>query len=182
MTGWCAACGFRCSNDYVDIYTQLSRPDEPLLEAALHGRYCGYTADELPHLLVSMHELLVLILYTDGRSNDDGFLARYQFIDAGEQSDTPLRPPPLPGAATTWHTARLPSASGDDVLSSLAVYSRLIYSFSYVNGAVVPNFKFPSIHYSLLKRYNNVCLPDFSSVAYSKNCRLVLLVKSFFVM
>ena len=117
MTGWCAACGFRCSNDYVDIYTQLSRPDEPLLEAALHGRYCGYTADELPHLLVSMHELLVLILYTDGRSNDDGFLARYQFIDAGEQSDTPLRPPPLPGAATTWHTARLPSASGDDVLT-----------------------------------------------------------------
>ena len=172
----------------MDIYTQLSRPDEPLLEAALHGRYCGYTADELPHLLVSMHELLVLILYTDGRSNDDGFLARYQFIDAGEQSATPLRPPPLLGAATT----RLLSASGDDVLTEcewrrrpfvpLAVYSRLIYSFSYVNGAVVPNFKFPSIHYSLLERYNNVCLPDFSSVAYSKNCRLVLLVKSFFVM
>ena len=102
------------------------------------------------------------------------------------------RPVALPGYRVRVATTCLPSASGDDVLTEcewrrrpfvpLAVYSRLIYSFSYVNGAAVPKFKFPSIHYSLLKRYSNVCLPDFSSVAYSKNCRLVLLVKSFFVM
>ena len=75
---------YRCSNDYVDIYTQLRNPDDSLLEAELHGRYCGYSVDDLPHLLISMYELLILILYTDGSSNDAGFLARYSFIDACE--------------------------------------------------------------------------------------------------
>ena len=53
-----------------------------MLDATLHGRYCGASLDEVPHMFVSLHQVLVIILYTDSSLTDSGFNATFNFIDA----------------------------------------------------------------------------------------------------
>ena len=72
---------FRCSHDYVDIFTQVRDPYQNLLDVPLHGRYCGSNPEQLPHLLISMHNVLILGFYSDGKDGDTGFRANYSFID-----------------------------------------------------------------------------------------------------
>ena len=72
----------RCLHDYVDVYTQVRYPEEDLLDVPLHGRYCGNDLDILPHLLISMGQLLVVGFYTDDGKSEKGFNAEYSFIDA----------------------------------------------------------------------------------------------------
>ena len=63
--------------------------EDDLLELPLHGRYCGHNLDDLPHLLVSMYNILIIGFYTDENSDKDtyidrGFLGKYNFMDACE--------------------------------------------------------------------------------------------------
>ncbi|KAI0208229.1 hypothetical protein LSAT2_007101 [Lamellibrachia satsuma] len=71
-----------CDNDYVDIYIDLKAVTTDLLDQTLHGRYCGNDLGTLPHLLISLHNELIVGFYTDDKRNAKGFLAEYKFIDA----------------------------------------------------------------------------------------------------
>ncbi|ELU17589.1 hypothetical protein CAPTEDRAFT_178835 [Capitella teleta] len=73
----------RCSHDFVDVFTRVRDPYESLLDVPLHGRYCGSEPEELPHLLVSMHNNFILGFYSDAKDVDYGFSANYSFIDDG---------------------------------------------------------------------------------------------------
>ena len=79
---------FRCYHDYVDVFTQMRNLDDDPLEVPLHGRYCGSMPEQLPHLLISMHNIFILGFYTDDEESDKGFLANYSFIDDCEYTYT----------------------------------------------------------------------------------------------
>ena len=66
------------------MYTELSTPDDSVLEGKLHGRYCGTSIDDVPHMFVSVRQVLVVILYTDSSLTYSGFNATFNFIDACE--------------------------------------------------------------------------------------------------
>lgn len=75
---------YSCTDDYIDIYTQIEHPDHDILELPLQGRYCGNDITELPHLLMSKNRTIIITF----DSNDDGISARgfagtYEFINSG---------------------------------------------------------------------------------------------------
>ena len=74
----------RCLHDYLDIYTQVYDEQEDVLDIPLHGRYCGNDMENLPSLLISMGNLLILGFYTNENKNEKGFQGYYEFIDGGE--------------------------------------------------------------------------------------------------
>ena len=66
----------------MDIYIDLKAVTTDLLDQTLHGRYCGNDLGTLPHLLISLHNELIVGFYTDDENRAKGFLAEYKFIDA----------------------------------------------------------------------------------------------------
>ena len=66
------------------MYTQVHSDDENLLDVPLHGRYCGNNLEDLPHLLISMYQVLIIGFYTDDEDQEAGFQGTYDFIDACE--------------------------------------------------------------------------------------------------
>lgn len=71
-----------CRYDYIDIYIQLKNLEESLLEAPVLGRFCGDSLDNLPRLIISTHNIIVLIFLSDETKNDAGFEGTFAFIDA----------------------------------------------------------------------------------------------------
>jgi len=71
-----------CDDDYVDLYIDLKPVTTDLLDQSLHGRYCGSDLSTLPHLLISLHNELIVGFSTDERLTAKGFLAEYRFINA----------------------------------------------------------------------------------------------------
>ena len=59
-------------------------PQQELLDVPLHGRYCGNDLDVLPHLIISMYNVLVAGFYTDDEREEKGFKAEYAFIDGSK--------------------------------------------------------------------------------------------------
>ena len=76
--GYCCS----CDEDYVDIFIEMTDVDADLLDQLLHGRYCGNDLSTLPHLLISMHNVLIVGFDTDERVTREGFYVEYEFIDA----------------------------------------------------------------------------------------------------
>lgn len=70
-----------CENDYVDVYAQLQNENEDLLEAKLTGRFCGDEMKNLPKLVVSTNNCLVLSFFTNDVKADRGFKGSYEFFD-----------------------------------------------------------------------------------------------------
>jgi len=66
------------------VYTQVREPVEDLIDAQLHGRYCGSGTDLLPRILISMHNVFVVGFYSDHQKEERGFRAEFQFIDGCE--------------------------------------------------------------------------------------------------
>ena len=79
-TIWTCIC-CRCENDYVDVYAQLQHEDEDLLEAELTERFCGESMDNLPKLIVSTNNLLVLSFFTNSHKGNRGFQGSFEFFD-----------------------------------------------------------------------------------------------------
>ena len=71
----------RCENDYVDVYAQLQHEDEDLLDAELTERFCGESMDNLPNLIVSTNNLLVLSFFTNSHKGNRGFQGSFEFFD-----------------------------------------------------------------------------------------------------
>ncbi|XP_074663096.1 cubilin-like [Tubulanus polymorphus] len=69
----------RCEDDYIDVYTQASRPDQNILDMPLQGRYCGDDLENLPSLFVSEKQTLLIGFYTDKEDTDKGFRGNYAF-------------------------------------------------------------------------------------------------------
>ncbi|KAL8575289.1 hypothetical protein ACOMHN_001834 [Nucella lapillus] len=71
-----------CENDFVDVYAELQREDQDLLDAKLTGRFCGVgDANNLPHLIQSTHHLLYLSFYSNKFKISEGFFGTYQFLE-----------------------------------------------------------------------------------------------------
>ena len=69
-----------CQHEYLDVFSELRRPDEDLLETPFGGRFCGMIA---PRARISLYNSLVLSFYTDQTETDgDLFYGTYQFINA----------------------------------------------------------------------------------------------------
>ena len=77
---------FSCRYDYIDIYVQLKNLEENLLEAPVLGRFCGDSLDNLPRLIISTHNIIVIIFLSDQTKNDAGFEGTFAFIDACKYS------------------------------------------------------------------------------------------------
>jgi len=73
----------RCLHDYLDIYTQIWTRNESLLLSPLHGRYCGKDISNLPSLIRSMGNILVVGFYTNAEISGDGFKLNYTFVSDG---------------------------------------------------------------------------------------------------
>ncbi|XP_045197836.2 cubilin-like isoform X2 [Mercenaria mercenaria] len=72
-----------CRNDYIDVYIQLTSPNDALLDAELLGRFCGDDMQEdLPQLIISTNNVIVIIFFSDGTKTDEGFQGYFEFIDA----------------------------------------------------------------------------------------------------
>ncbi|KAL4233470.1 hypothetical protein ACF0H5_008151 [Mactra antiquata] len=72
-----------CRNDYIDVYVQLTNVNDPLLDAELLGRFCGDDMQEdLPRLLISTHNVIIIIFFSDDSKSDAGFVGSFSFIDA----------------------------------------------------------------------------------------------------
>ncbi|XP_014770360.1 tolloid-like protein 2 isoform X3 [Octopus bimaculoides] len=70
-----------CSHDYLDIYAELQSDSDSLLDASLTGRFCGDVLKNLPRLVISSRNVLMLGFYTDDYKADKGFSVSYEFID-----------------------------------------------------------------------------------------------------
>ncbi|XP_070189345.1 cubilin-like isoform X3 [Littorina saxatilis] len=70
-----------CENDFVDVYAQLQDEHEDLLDADLTGRFCGESMDNLPQLIVSTSNLLVLSFFTNDAKTNRGFQGSFEFFD-----------------------------------------------------------------------------------------------------
>ncbi|XP_065313888.1 tolloid-like protein 2 isoform X2 [Gordionus sp. m RMFG-2023] len=68
-----------CLHGYIDVYLQLENTDAELIDQYLDRRLCGM---ELPSDKISLHNIIVLGLYSDTHATEKGFLAHYEFIDA----------------------------------------------------------------------------------------------------
>ena len=73
---------YSCKYDYIDVYVQLSSLDESLLEAPVLGRFCGDSLHNLPKLIISTHNIIVIVFFSDNEKNDAGFEGAFAFIDA----------------------------------------------------------------------------------------------------
>ncbi|XP_055954613.1 dorsal-ventral patterning tolloid-like protein 1 isoform X2 [Patella vulgata] len=94
-----------CDHDYLDIFSQLKSHDEDLLEAELTGRFCGEATDNLPKLVVSGNNVLVLSFFTDSTKNYAGFCGNYEFFDAS-MYDIGTKAPPMACGYTIRSEAR----------------------------------------------------------------------------
>ncbi|XP_060597255.1 cubilin-like isoform X3 [Ruditapes philippinarum] len=75
-----------CRHDYIDLYIQLTSPNDALLDAELLGRFCGDDMQEdLPQQVISTNNVIVLIFFSDDSKTYEGFQGHYEFIDAGQQ-------------------------------------------------------------------------------------------------
>lgn len=70
-----------CNHDYLDIYAELQSDSDSLLDASLTGRFCGDLLTNLPRLVISSRNVLMLAFYTDDYKADKGFSVSYEFID-----------------------------------------------------------------------------------------------------
>ena len=59
----------------------MKNRDDDLLELPLHGRYCGSDMENIPKLLISMYNHLIVSFKSDDSKEDRGFRAEYSFID-----------------------------------------------------------------------------------------------------
>ena len=76
---------YSCRSDYIDVYIQLTSPDDPLLDAELLGRFCGDDMQEdLPQQVISTNNVVIIIFFSDHEKTYDGFHGHFEFIDAGE--------------------------------------------------------------------------------------------------
>ncbi|KAF0294851.1 Dorsal-ventral patterning protein tolloid [Amphibalanus amphitrite] len=78
-----------CQHEYLDVFSELRRPDEDLLETPFGGRFCGMIA---PRARISLYNSLVLGFYTDQAETDgELFYGTYQFINASKyELGTPI--------------------------------------------------------------------------------------------
>jgi hypothetical protein len=77
---------YSCRHDYIDLYIQLTSPNDALLDAELLGRFCGDDMQEdLPQQVISTNNVIVLIFFSDDSKTYEGFQGHYEFIDAGER-------------------------------------------------------------------------------------------------
>ena len=74
----------RCNHDYLDIYAELQSDSDSLLDASLTGRFCGDLLTNLPRLVISSRNVLMLAFYTDDYKADKGFSVSYEFIDGSK--------------------------------------------------------------------------------------------------
>ncbi|XP_064617655.1 bone morphogenetic protein 1-like isoform X2 [Liolophura sinensis] len=74
-----------CSNDYLDLYTQVT-PDADLLEVPSPLRFCGDMLDTFPSAIISHTSYLIFTFYTDDIRVNQGFQGTYEFIDAATVS------------------------------------------------------------------------------------------------
>lgn len=78
---------FSCRYDYIDVYIQLTSANDPLLDAELLGRFCGDDMQEdLPQLIISTNNIIIIIFFSDETKTDEGFEGYFEFIDACELS------------------------------------------------------------------------------------------------
>ncbi|KAH3730549.1 cubilin-like isoform X2 [Dreissena polymorpha] len=78
-----------CKFDFIDVYIQLTSINDPLLEAPMLGRFCGDNMqDDLPQLIISTKNIILIIFFSDSDKGDEGFEASFEFIDAR----TPVSP------------------------------------------------------------------------------------------
>ncbi|XP_076467229.1 cubilin-like [Babylonia areolata] len=70
-----------CENDFVDVYAELQREDQDLLDAKLTGRFCGEGDENLPSLIQSTHHILYLSFFANRHKRNAGFNGTYQFLD-----------------------------------------------------------------------------------------------------
>ena len=72
---------FRCTHDYVDVFTCVSSLEKDLIDVELHGRYCGGDPDKRPHLLISLQNIFIVSFNSDAKWTLTGFRAEFEFID-----------------------------------------------------------------------------------------------------
>ncbi|XP_055889902.1 cubilin-like isoform X3 [Biomphalaria glabrata] len=68
--------------DYIEIYSQLQKETENLLEAGMTGPFCGEGKDNLPKMVVSTKNILILWFYSNHEKSSSGFNGTWEFIDA----------------------------------------------------------------------------------------------------
>ena len=81
-------CGFRCSHEYIDVYTEVA-DSEPidLLASPFGGRYCGQIP---PRRRISLYRRLIFGFFTDKNSTEGVlFHGTYVFLKEGSH---PLPP------------------------------------------------------------------------------------------
>ena len=79
---------FSCKFDFIDVYVQLGSVNDELLDASMLGRFCGDNMqDDLPQLLISTKNIIVIIFFSDAEKAADGFEGTFEFVDAGESVD-----------------------------------------------------------------------------------------------
>ena len=84
ITDICMCRCSRCTNDYIDVYTQIEHPDHDILELPLQGRYCGNEMSELPHLLMSLNRTIIITFDSDNDGKTArGFFGTYSFVSGG---------------------------------------------------------------------------------------------------
>ncbi|XP_012946236.1 cubilin [Aplysia californica] len=72
----------RCTNDFVTIYSQLEHESDDLLEAKDTGPFCGEAKEDLPDLVVSTKNILVIWFYSNHEKSRGGFQGKWAFINA----------------------------------------------------------------------------------------------------
>ena len=65
------------------MYTDVTEPNADLVDLNFHGRYCGEDKSFLPHLWVSMHNIIIVGFYTDTKASNRGFKGEYEFFSNG---------------------------------------------------------------------------------------------------
>ncbi|CAG5135827.1 unnamed protein product, partial [Candidula unifasciata] len=71
-----------CEHDFVNIYSQLKHETEDLLEAVMTGPFCGESKEDLPKMVVSTYNFLVIWFYSNHEKSSGGFHGTWEFIDA----------------------------------------------------------------------------------------------------
>ncbi|XP_025097532.1 dorsal-ventral patterning tolloid-like protein 1 isoform X3 [Pomacea canaliculata] len=86
-----------CDNDYVDVFAELQKESDDLLDARLTGRFCDEGKDNLPRLIVSTNHVLILSFFTNAAKTNKGFEGTYQFLDDNIYQIGTEAPPKLCG-------------------------------------------------------------------------------------
>ncbi|BFZ25253.1 hypothetical protein BsWGS_28292 [Bradybaena similaris] len=71
-----------CTSDFVNIYSQVKHENDDLLEAVMTGPFCGESKDDLPKMVVSTYNVLVIWFYSNHEKSSSGFHGTWEFIDA----------------------------------------------------------------------------------------------------